>query len=66
MHDEPQKTVEELKERQRNLTWPEALKNSRTWMSFFGRVHPKAPLVQRIGMRLLWIHVYAFCCFISL
>jgi hypothetical protein len=52
MHDEPRRTIDDLKERQRNLTWPEALENSRGVDELLWKGDPKAPLVQRIGIGL--------------
>lgn len=43
------KVVEELKARQRNLVWPDALINSRSVDQFLWRGAPNAPLVQRVG-----------------
>ena len=49
--------VEELKARQQNLVWPNALKNSRSVDEFLWRGAPDAPLVQRIGA---WLFGSAF------
>jgi len=51
------KVVEELKARQRNLVWPDALINSRSVDEFLWKGAPDAPLVQRIGA---WLFGLAF------
>lgn len=51
------KVVEELKARQRNLVWPDALINSRSVDQFLWRGAPDAPLVQRVGA---WLFGLAF------
>ena len=47
-----QEVVDELKARQRNLVWPDALISSRRVDEFLWRGAPDAPLVQRVGARL--------------
>ena len=60
MHDEQQRIIEELKEKQRNITWPEAMQNSRSVDELLWRGDPKAPLVQRVGIVLI-ASVFFFC-----
>jgi hypothetical protein len=55
--EETSRTVEELKARQRNLVWPDALINSRGVDEFLWRGAPDAPLVQRVGA---WLFGLAF------
>ena len=52
-----QRVVEELKARQRNLIWPDALINSRSVDEFLWRGAPDAPLIQRVTA---WLFGLAF------
>lgn len=44
-----QKLIEEIKAKQSNILWPDAMKNSRGVDEFLWKGAPNAPLVQRIG-----------------
>ena len=44
-----QRLIEEIKAKQSNTVWPDALKNSRGVDKFLWKGAPNAPLVQRIG-----------------
>jgi len=41
--------VEEIQDRQRNVLWPDAPRNSRNVDAFLWKGDPDAPLIQRIG-----------------
>jgi len=45
--------IETVKARQRNVVWPDPLRNSRAVDVFLWRGSAKPPLVQRIGARLI-------------
>ena len=44
-----QRLVEEIKAKQSNTLWPDAIKNSRGVDEFLWKGSPNAPMVQRIG-----------------
>jgi len=41
--------IEEVRAKQRNTVWPDAMRNSRSVAAFLWKGSPNAPLVQRIG-----------------
>lgn len=48
-HTERQEWIAEIEKKQRNLTWPDAMRNSRGVDALFFKGNPDAPMVQRIG-----------------
>lgn len=44
-----QRAVEELDAKQRNIVWPDTLRNGKSVDAFLWKGDPDAPLVQRIG-----------------
>ena len=48
-HNEQQTWIAQVEAKQRNLTWPDALRNSRGVDALFFKGNPDAPVVQRIG-----------------
>ncbi len=57
MSTEQDRAIEELRAKQQNTLWPDAIGNSRSVDEFLWRGAPDAPLVQRIGA---WLFGLAF------
>ncbi len=55
-----QKLIEDIKTKQSNTVWPDALRNSRGVDEFLWRGSPNAPLVQRIGAWVFGITLLIF------
>jgi hypothetical protein len=49
---DPQEFIHDVEARQRNILWPDALRNARSVDRLIFRGAPDAPLVQRIGIIL--------------
>lgn len=49
MHTSRRRVIEEVKAKQRNIVFPDTVRNSRNVDAYFLRGDPDAPLVQRIG-----------------
>jgi hypothetical protein len=50
-----EQVVEEIKAKQRNTLWPDALLNSRSVDTYLWKGSPDAPLVQRVGAGIFGI-----------